>query len=67
MMCLRRQVEWWDLNLPQVEFAFNCMSNMSMGKSPFEVVYTKSPKHALDLVPLPELPSLSLATENMAE
>jgi hypothetical protein len=63
----RDKLKQWDLNLPQVEFAFNSVSNRSTGKSPFEVVYTKLPKHALDLVPLPKLPSLSLEAESMAK
>jgi hypothetical protein len=57
----------WDINLPQVEFAFNNMCNRSTGKAPFEIVYTKSPEHALDLVPLPKLPGRSIAAKNMAE
>lgn len=57
----------WDISLPQVEFTFNNMINRSIGKTPFEIVYTQPPKHTLDLVPLPKLPRLSTATENMAE
>lgn len=54
-------------DLPQVEFAFNSMKNKSTGKSPFELVYTTPPKYALDLVPLPRLPGMSIAVENLAE
>jgi hypothetical protein len=68
LRCVSRdKPKQWDINLPQVEFAFNCMSNRSTGKSPFEVVYTKPPNHALDLVPLPKLPRLNVAAEHMAD
>ncbi|XP_075659267.1 uncharacterized protein LOC142629176 [Castanea sativa] len=40
--------------------------NKSTGKSPFAIVYCVPPKHALDLVPLPELPRVSQVAENMA-
>jgi hypothetical protein len=43
------------------------MSNKSTGKSPFKVVCTKPPNHALHLVPLPKLPGLTLEGENMAK
>ncbi|KAJ4719236.1 RNA-directed DNA polymerase [Melia azedarach] len=57
----------WDAVLPQVEFAYNSMMNRSTGKTPFEVVYLQSPRHALDLVTLPALLGVSKAAENMAE
>ncbi|XP_035545980.1 uncharacterized protein LOC118348456 [Juglans regia] len=43
------------------------MKNISIGKSPFEVVYITAPKYALDLVPLPRFPGMSVTTENLAE
>jgi hypothetical protein len=43
------------------------MLNWSSGKIPFQIVYYCPPRHALDLVPLPKLPGLSVATENMAD
>ncbi|GMY21253.1 kanadaptin-like protein, partial [Fagus crenata] len=43
------------------------MENRSIGKSPFSIVYCCLSKHALDLVALPKLPGISIATENMAD
>ena len=57
----------WDLALSQVEFAYNSLVNRSTSKSSFVIVYCVPLKHALDLVPLPELPGVSQAIENMAD
>lgn len=35
--------------LPHMEFAYN-MENLSTKKAPFEVVYTRKPRHSHDLV-----------------
>lgn len=43
------------------------MINQSIGKAPFEVVYTWLPKYTLDLVLLPKLLGLSNAIENMVK
>jgi hypothetical protein len=57
----------WDLTLAQAEFAYNSMLNRSTGKTPFQVVYCQPPSHALDLVPLPKLPGMSIAAEHLAD
>ena len=57
----------WDLALSQVEFAYNSSVSRSTGKSPLAFVYCMPPKHALNLIPLLELPRVSQAAENMAE
>ena len=49
-----------------MEFAYNSLVNRSTGKSLFAIIYCVPPKHALDLVPLLELPGVSQAVENMA-
>lgn len=54
----------WDLKLPQAEFAFNYMVNRSSGKTPFSIVFTKTPNHTTDLLHLPS--PTNCATENFA-
>ena len=49
-------VKTWDLVLPQAEFAYNSSINRSTGKSPFQVVYGRSPTHVVDLAPVSSLP-----------
>jgi hypothetical protein len=45
----------WDSVLAQVEFTYNDSVNKSTGKSPFQIVYGRSPKGVVDLVDLPYL------------
>ena len=52
--------------MSQAEIAYNNIVSRSMGKSPFAIVYYMAAKHALDLVPLLELPRVSQATKDMA-
>lgn len=56
----------WDLALAQVEFAYN-MVNRSTGKAPFEVLYGRTPRLAVDLAALPKLPGASVAAEHLVE
>ncbi|MGV7343202.1 hypothetical protein PJI17_31380, partial [Mycobacterium kansasii] len=57
----------WDLSLSQAEIAFNNIVNRSTGKSPFQIIYGRVPRHTLDLVPLPKHPGTSIAAEYMAD
>jgi hypothetical protein len=43
----------WDLALSLVEFAYNNSQHRSTGRSPFSIVYTKVPRHVVDLLKLP--------------
>jgi hypothetical protein len=43
----------WDLALSLAEFAYNNSENRSTGRSPFSIVYTKIPRHVVDLEKLP--------------
>jgi hypothetical protein len=45
----------WDLVLAQDKFTYNDSINRSIGMSPFQVVYGRSPKGVVDLVKFPDL------------
>ena len=57
----------WDLALAQAVFAFNNMKNPSIGKCPFEVVFTKLPQLTFDLTSLPTAVDLNKEAESMIE
>jgi hypothetical protein len=61
------KLKQWDLALAQAEFSYNSMLNWSTGKSPFETVYGRSLRQALDLAALPKLPGASVVAEHLAE
>lgn len=49
----RQPLSTGGLAIPKAEFAYNSSINRSTGKSPFQVVYGRSPNSVLDFVPLP--------------
>lgn len=54
MLCLMSsKIVGW-LLLAQAEFTYNLMSNQSMCKSPFIVIYNKAPNHTIDVAILPK-------------
>lgn len=57
----------WDVTLSQAEFAYNNVVHSAARRSPFSIVYTKSPHHTLDLIQLPKGMSSNVAASNMAK
>ncbi|GJW07934.1 RNA-directed DNA polymerase, partial [Tanacetum coccineum] len=57
----------WDLVLPQAEFAYNRPNHGSIGKSPFFVVYGRSPFTPLDLTPCPTTAHFNAEGESRAK
>ena len=55
----------WDLQLYQVEFAYNQSVNQSTGLSPFTIIYGGDPRTPLDLTPLPDLKRTNTKTEEL--
>jgi hypothetical protein len=56
----------WDQILAQTEFAFNNSMNMSIGKSPFEIVYGIHPRGITELRDLNQDEFRSVGTKDFA-
>nr|GLL17411.1 hypothetical protein CRG98_018468 [Ipomoea trifida] len=50
----------------KAEFAYNSSMHSSIGRFPFSVVYTKTPKHAVDLLQLPSSKKIHKQADTMA-
>ena len=57
----------WDLALAQLEFTYNSPVHRTIGKAPFSIVYTKTPRQAVDLIKLLGGHGVSVAAKNIAE
>nr|GLL31626.1 uncharacterized protein LOC109163967 [Ipomoea trifida] len=57
----------WDFALAQAEFAYNNSVHASIGCSPFSVVYRKTRKHAVDLIPLPSTEKTHKVVDSIAD
>lgn len=57
----------WDNVVAKAEFAYNNVIHSLISFSPFAVVYSKVPQHALDLIQLPNSKELNIAANNMAD
>ena len=57
----------WDYALAQAEFAYNNSVNRSTGRSLFSIVYTKSPRHVVELIKLPSSTSSSTAAFDLPD
>jgi len=57
----------YDYALAQAEFTYNNSVNCSTGRSSFSIVYTKSPRHVVDLVKLPSSISSGTTAFDLAD
>ena len=53
--------------MAQEEFVYNNVVHSAIGRSLFSIIYMKCPNHALDLVKLPKVLGLSVATGDLAK
>lgn len=56
----------WDLVIPHATLAYNISKNCSTYKTPFEIVYGRSPSHILDHVPIPNIAKSSMEAEELS-
>ncbi|XP_038680948.1 uncharacterized protein LOC119981878 [Tripterygium wilfordii] len=55
----------WDQQLYQAEFAYNRSTNLSIGFSPFQIIYGYYPRAPVDLTPLPDLVCPNIKAEDL--
>lgn len=57
----------WDFAITQPKFAYKIIFHTAIGSSPFFIVYMKCHNHALDLVKLRKVLSLSEVVDDLAK